>query len=102
MDATTNASDYLSPVWSHLTTIQPVRGEGIYLYDAAGKQYTDFTCGIGVTNIGHCHPRVVKAIQEQASKLLFAQMNVVINPLTVQLAEALNRVTPPLDRKSVV
>jgi 4-aminobutyrate aminotransferase len=89
------ANDYLSPVWSHLTQMQPVRGEGIYLYDSDGTQYTDFTCGIGVTNTGHCHPRVVKAIQAQAEKLLFAQMNVVINPLTAALAEALNAITPP-------
>ncbi len=45
--------DHLSPVWSHLTTIQPQRGEGIYLYDADGVRYTDFTSGIGVTNTGH-------------------------------------------------
>ena len=84
----------LSPVWTHLTRIQPVRGEGIYLFDAAGKRYTDFTCGIGVTNTGHCHPKVVKAIQEQAEKLIFGQMNIVIAPPTIALAEALNKVTP--------
>lgn len=89
------SNDHLSPVWSHLTQIQPVRGENIYLYEADGTRYTDFTCGIGVTNTGHCHPRVVKAIQEQAEKLLFAQMNVVMNPLTVALGEALNAITPP-------
>lgn len=87
--------DHVSPVWSHLTQIAPVRGEGIYLYDAAGRRYVDFTCGIGVTNTGHCHPRVVRAIQAQAEKLLFAQMNVVINPLTVALSDALNAITPP-------
>ena len=36
----------LAPVWTHLTQIQPVRGEGIYLYDAEGNQYIDFTSGI--------------------------------------------------------
>jgi len=87
--------DHLSPVWSHLTQIQPVRGENIYLYDSDGARYTDFTCGIGVTNTGHCHPSVVKAIQAQAEKLLFAQMNVVMNPLTIALSEALNAITPP-------
>ncbi|MBI5670970.1 MAG: aminotransferase class III-fold pyridoxal phosphate-dependent enzyme [Chloroflexi bacterium] len=84
----------LSPVWSHLTTIQPERGEGIYLYDAAGTQYTDFTSGIGVTNTGHCHPRVVAAIQAQAAKLLHGQMNIVIPPSAVRLAELLDSVTP--------
>jgi 4-aminobutyrate aminotransferase len=86
--------EHLSPVWTHLTKMQPERGEGIYLYDADGTRYTDFTCGIGVTNTGHCHPRVVAAIQEQAGKLIFGQMNIVIPPAAVALAETLNEVTP--------
>jgi 4-aminobutyrate aminotransferase len=90
-----NPLETLSPVWTHLTTIQPVRAEGSYLYDQEGQRYTDFTCGIGVTNTGHCHPRVVKAIQEQAAKLIFGQMNIVIPPVTVELAQALKAVTPP-------
>ena len=90
----TNPIDLLSPVWTHLTQIQPVRGEGIYLYDADDKRYTDFTCGIGVTNTGHCHPKVVQAIQEQAEKLLFGQMNIVIPPPTLTLAAELDKVTP--------
>jgi 4-aminobutyrate aminotransferase len=82
-----------------LTTVQPVRAEGIYLYDSAGERYTDFTSGIGVINTGHCHPAVVKAIQEQAADLIFGQMNIVIPPASVELAGKLNGVTPPsLDR----
>src|SRR5690349_4296490 len=90
----TQSLDMLSPVWSHLTQIQPERGEGIYLYDAAGTRYTDFTSGIGVTNTGHCHPRVVKAIQDQATKLIHGHINVVVAPSTVKLAETLKTVTP--------
>ncbi len=90
--------EHLSPVWTHLTQIQPVRGEGIYLYDADGNRYMDFTSGIGVTNTGHAHPKVVRAIQQQAEKLIFGQMNIVIPPPAVALAEGLNRVTPdPID-----
>ena len=85
---------HLSPVWSHLTTFEPVRGEGIYLYDAAGNRLTDFTSGIGVTNAGHAHPKVVKAIQAQAEALIFAQINCVVPPAAVKLSELLNRVTP--------
>ncbi len=88
------APDILSPVWSHLTTIQPVRGEGVYLYDADGNQYLDFTSGIGVTNTGHSHPKVVEAIREQAQHLIFGQMNIVIPPGMVEVAEKLNKVTP--------
>jgi 4-aminobutyrate aminotransferase len=87
-------ADLLAPVWTHLTRLQPVRGEGAYLYDAAGAAWLDFTCGIGVTGTGHCHPRVVQAVQEQAGKLLFGQMNVVIPPKFIELAEKLNAVTP--------
>lgn len=90
----TDSLALLSPVWSHLTTLQPERGEGIYLYDAAGVRYIDFTSGIGVTNTGHCHPRVVAAIQEQAARLIHGQINVVIAPSAVRLAETLNTVTP--------
>ncbi|MCB9436649.1 MAG: aminotransferase class III-fold pyridoxal phosphate-dependent enzyme [Anaerolineales bacterium] len=90
--------DALSPVWTHLTHIQPQRGEGAYLYDADGTRYLDFTCGIGVTNTGHCHPKVVQAIQGQAGQLLFGQMNIVIPPTTVALANALREVMPsPID-----
>jgi len=92
----TNPLDHLSPVWTHLTHMQPVRGEGAYLYDADDNAYLDFTCGIGVTNTGHCHPKVVAAIQEQASKLIFGQMNIVITPQIIALAEKLNEVTPPV------
>eukprot|EP00527_Entomoneis_sp_CCMP2396_P007698 CAMPEP_0198143320 /NCGR_PEP_ID=MMETSP1443-20131203/6336_1 /TAXON_ID=186043 /ORGANISM="Entomoneis sp., Strain CCMP2396" /LENGTH=418 /DNA_ID=CAMNT_0043806541 /DNA_START=108 /DNA_END=1361 /DNA_ORIENTATION=+ len=89
----------LSPVWTHLTKIQPVRGSGIYLYDADGTQYMDFTSGIGVLNTGHCHPKVVKAIQDQAENLIFGQMNIVIPPATVELSHKLDEITPPsIDR----
>jgi 4-aminobutyrate aminotransferase len=90
----TNKIDLLSPVWTHLTQIEPVRAAGIYLYDAQGRQYTDFTCGIGVINTGHCHPKVVAAIQDQAGKLIFGQMNIVIPPVSLELAEALKEITP--------
>lgn len=89
-----NPVDLLAPVWTHLTHIQPVRAEGIYLYDADGERYTDFTSGIGVTNTGHCHPKVVQAIQEQAGQLIFGQMNIVVPPATLRLVELLDEVTP--------
>ncbi len=46
-----------------------VRGNGAYLYDAEGNRYLDFFCGLAVTSLGHSHPRVVRAIKEQAEKL---------------------------------
>ncbi len=47
-----------------------VRGEGATLYDADGKAYLDFLGGIAVNGLGHCHPRIVHAIQEQAATLI--------------------------------
>jgi len=47
-----------------------VRGRGLKLWDDTGKEYLDFCSGIAVTSIGHCHPKLVTAIQEQAAELL--------------------------------
>jgi len=92
-------TELLSPVWTHLTTMQPARAEGIYFYDDQGQRWIDFTSGIGVVNTGHRHPKVVAAIKEAADSLLFAQMNMVINPRFVELAAKLNELTPPqIDR----
>lgn len=92
--STKGIGQHMSSVWSHLTTIQPVRGKGIYLHDADGTKYSDFTSGIGVTNLGHCHPKVVSAIQEQVTKLHFGQMNVVMTPQFIELSEKLYDITP--------
>lgn len=43
------------------------RAQGIYMYDPQGKQYLDLIAGISVSNVGHCHPRVVEAVQKQAA-----------------------------------
>jgi acetylornithine/N-succinyldiaminopimelate aminotransferase len=45
------------------------RGEGAYLITAEGRRYLDFTSGIAVTALGHCHPHLVKTLQEQGAKL---------------------------------
>ena len=44
-------------------------GDGVYLYTEDGTRYLDFTSGIGVTCLGHSHPRLVSAIRDQAGKL---------------------------------
>jgi 4-aminobutyrate aminotransferase len=86
---------FLSPVWARYTDILVERGEGAYLYAADGRQYLDFTCGIGVTNTGHCHPRVVEAIREQAGLLLHGQANIVYHRPMLELVGALREVVPP-------
>ena len=46
------------------------RGKGVFLFDIEGKKYLDFVSGIGVNALGHAHPRIVKAIRDQATKLI--------------------------------
>ena len=46
------------------------KAEGIYLFDVNGKKYMDLISGVGVNNIGHCHPKVVKAVQVQVEKYM--------------------------------
>ena len=47
------------------------RGEGSRLWDTEGKEYIDLFSGWAVTSVGHCHPKLVEAITEQAKKLLY-------------------------------
>ena len=85
---------YLSPVWARYSDIFVERGEGVYLYDVEGRRYLDFTCGIGVTNTGHCHPRVVQAIRDQAGLLLHGQANIVYHRPMLELVAELRTIVP--------
>lgn len=88
----------LSPVWTRIFSIEADHAQGIYIYDVHGKKYLDFTCGIGVTNTGHCHPRVVEAIQKQAALLIHGQVNIVIHkPILELIAELKTIVNPTID-----
>ena len=71
------------------------RAEGLYLYDVNGKQYADLISGIGVSSLGHCHPAVVKAVQEQAAKFMHLMVygEYVYSP-QVQLAALLAKQLP--------
>jgi 4-aminobutyrate aminotransferase len=85
---------HLSPVWARIFDVEVERGEGPYLYDVHGKRFLDFTCGIGVTNTGHAHPRVVRAVQAQAGKLLHGQANIVIHRPMLELVQELLQIVP--------
>ena len=86
---------HMSPVWGRIFPIEAERAEGSYIYATDGKKYLDFTCGIGVTNTGHCHPKVVEAIREQAGLFLHAQANIVVHQPMLQLIEELRTVVHP-------
>lgn len=57
-----------------------VRGEGPYVWDAEGNKYLDFLSGIAVNGLGHCHPKVVEAIRNQAGKLMHVSNLYYIEP----------------------
>jgi predicted acetylornithine/succinylornithine family transaminase len=61
--------DHLVPAYARLP-VQFVRGAGTRLWDAAGREHLDFQTGLAVNSVGHCHPRVVAAIRDQAERLI--------------------------------
>lgn len=69
------------------------RGEGIFVYDAEGRRYYDFYGGHAVALTGHCHPRVVRAIHEQAGRLMFYS-NVVYNDMRALYGQKLAQAAP--------
>lgn len=84
----------LSPLLKQATPVLAARGEGVHLYDEAGRRYLDFTAGIGVTSTGHCHPRVVEAAQKQVATLIHGQYTTVQHRPLLTLAERLGEVLP--------
>ena len=86
---------HMTPAWSRIFNFVADRAEGTYIYTDDGRKLLDFTSGIGVTNTGHCHPKVVEAIREQAGLFLHAQANLVIHKPMLQLIEELRRIVPP-------
>jgi acetylornithine/N-succinyldiaminopimelate aminotransferase len=69
--------------------VEFVRGEGSRLWDEEGNEYLDFLCGISVTNLGHCHPRVVEAVREQVGRLMHVS-NLFYTEPAMRLAERLS------------
>ncbi|HTI13315.1 MAG TPA: acetylornithine transaminase [Dictyobacter sp.] len=65
-----------------------VRGEGTHVWDADGKEYIDFVAGIAVNVLGHCHPAIVEAVQQQVSQLVHVS-NLYYNVRQIELAELL-------------
>lgn len=86
---------HLSPVYTRYTHIIPERAEGCHVYGTDGRTYLDFTCGIGVTNTGHCHPLVVEAVRRQAGLLLHSQINILVHKPLLELIAELRTILPP-------
>jgi 4-aminobutyrate aminotransferase len=86
----------VAPVWARYTDLVVERGSGSWVETIDGERYLDYTCGIGVTNTGHAHPRVAAAIAEQAGKIIHAQQNILYHKPGLELHQRLPRTFPGL------
>jgi 4-aminobutyrate aminotransferase len=85
--------EYVAPTNARAFDIVATRGQGSYLWDANGDRYLDFTSGIAVNNVGHCHPDVVSAIQKQVEQLIHVSMVTAHEPI-IDLAKKLGEIAP--------
>ncbi len=85
--------DYILTTYARQPVIF-VKGKGSVLTDIHGKKYLDFFPGWGVSNVGHCHPKVMGAVREQIGKLIHIPNNL-YNPFQAKLAKELIRVAFP-------
>jgi acetylornithine/N-succinyldiaminopimelate aminotransferase len=81
--------EYAMPTYVR-NPVQFVRGSGVRLWDAEDNEYLDFLAGISVLNVGHCHPRVVQAVREQAGRLSHVS-NLYYTEPALKLSAALSR-----------
>jgi len=87
---------HLAQTSSEPLAIEIEKAEGIYLYSPDGKRYMDLISGVSVSNIGHCHPEVVKAVQEQAAKYMHVMVyGELVQSPQVLLAKRLTELLPP-------
>ena len=87
----------VDPRYPQLThSLAPSRyaSPGSYLFNDKGERYLDFACGIGVTNTGHSHPDIVRAVQKQASQACHIQMNAGYHQPMIDLVKHLLPVLP--------
>lgn len=78
----------------HTTPISASRASNAELWDVEGKRYVDFAGGIAVVNTGHCHPKVIAAVQEQMARFTHTCFQVVMYEPYIALAERLNALAP--------
>lgn len=91
----------LSPSYTRCYPLVVARGQGAMVEDIDGNRFLDFNAGIAVCATGHCHPKVVKAIQDQAAKLIHMSGTDFYYENMVALAEKLARLAPGDSRKRV-
>ncbi|HLN28368.1 MAG TPA: acetyl ornithine aminotransferase family protein [Gemmataceae bacterium] len=92
---------FMSPSYSRVYPLVVERGSGAVIEDVDGNLFLDFTAGIAVTSTGHCHPAVVAAIQEQASKLIHMSGTDFYYKPQIDLAQRLAELAPGASPKRV-
>jgi 4-aminobutyrate aminotransferase len=92
---------HMSPSYTRCYPLFIDHGRGAYVWDADGNAFLDFTSGIGVTSTGHCHPEVVRAVQDQASRFLHMSGSDFYYQPEIELAGRLARITPGGSSKKV-
>ncbi len=83
-----------SPSLPRVYPFVPKRGSGSVVEDVDGNRFLDMNAGIAVTSTGHCHPRVVRAIQEQAAELIHYSASDFFLPIYSEVAERLDSIAP--------
>jgi 4-aminobutyrate aminotransferase/(S)-3-amino-2-methylpropionate transaminase len=78
----------------HSTAVSAARASGAEIWDVEGRRYVDFAGGIAVLNTGHCHPKVVAAVQEQLTKFTHTCFQVLLYEPYIELCERLNAIAP--------
>lgn len=91
----------ISPCYSRPYPAVIERGEGVWVWDVDGNRFLDFAAGIATVSTGHCHPLVVKAIRDQAGRLIHMSGTDFYYPLQVELAEKLAEIVPGGRNKKV-
>jgi 4-aminobutyrate aminotransferase len=87
------ARELLSPAYAYYSDLIVDSAEGAWLHTVDGRSVLDFGCGIGVTNLGHRHPRVVRAVHEQVDRLWHVS-DTTRHPAMIAAAEALVGIAP--------
>lgn len=87
--------EYLAPSLAEEWPMLPIQSaRGVYVTTPEGERYLDFTSGIAVANVGHNHPKVVRAAQDQVARVIHSAVGLTVHESVLRLCDALGKVTP--------
>src|SRR5579859_7571056 len=94
-------AQFVSPSYTRGYPLVANSGRGAIIEDVDGNLFLDFAAGIAVVSTGHCHPRVVEAIQKQAAELIHISGTDFYYPGLAELAQRLSEIAPGAEPKKV-